>query len=328
MKFSIIMPTYNCEKYVKIAIESVLAQTYDDFELIIVDDGSQDNTYKICQQLFKENEKIRVFQKEHGGVSAARNFGIKKSKGENILFIDCDDFWDENLLELCCPLVEENKGMVLFGIRSLFFYQDDTLAGSETETGDSGETQIVSTDENISAIFSVYNMASPCNKIYKKDILEKNNILFSEKCVYLEDMKFNFDYLRYCDKIHILKKALYNYRLFRNQNQIFKRQFKGLFVNADELFSSVSSFVQEKNTAIEKEEVLSGMLIAAYFREFISHSYGKSKKEQKGILKELNNNSNFNRLLKFSGGQFYKLLKIAKALHIGWAQIRLINWRF
>lgn len=94
--FSIIMPVYNVENYLHQSVNSILAQSIDDYELILVDDGSTDNSPVICDDLSDSNDHIKVIHKQNGGLSDARNFGIKAASGKYIIFIDSDDYWDDN----------------------------------------------------------------------------------------------------------------------------------------------------------------------------------------------------------------------------------------
>ena len=96
---SIIVPIYNVEQYISKCIESILAQTYRDFELILVDDGSPDNCGKICDEYAKQDSRVHVIHQENSGLSAARNAGIDDAKGEYIMFVDSDDFITDNMLE-------------------------------------------------------------------------------------------------------------------------------------------------------------------------------------------------------------------------------------
>lgn len=115
-KFSIIMPAYNVESYIKRAIDSVLNQSEKDFELIVVNDGSTDNTKSICEEYSK---KIILINKKNGGLSDARNEGVKKAKGEYIIFIDSDDFWDKDLLKEINKSLDNNPDVVRFQIRTV-----------------------------------------------------------------------------------------------------------------------------------------------------------------------------------------------------------------
>lgn len=116
-KFSIIMPGYNVEDYIKRAVDSVLNQTFDDYELIIVDDGSTDKTKEICDE-FKD-EKTKVIHKKNGGLSDARNEGFKKATGEYIIFMDSDDYWDKDLLKEINKSLGNNPDVVRFQIRTI-----------------------------------------------------------------------------------------------------------------------------------------------------------------------------------------------------------------
>lgn len=328
MKFSIIMPTYNCERYVAEAVNSVLGQTYKDFELIIVDDGSQDGTFAVCEQLAKDKDNVHLFAAEHGGVSRARNFGLKKSQGDYVLFIDSDDSWENNLLERASEALTENDELLVFGYRSDYYLSDGTFQYSNKKFGDEGKIVELPENYSVDSVFSSYNMAAPWNKVYKRDIIEKNELNFSEKCVYLEDLKFNFDYLRYASNIKTLKSDLYHYRLFSDKKQMLKRQFNEWFVNADELFYSCINFLNNQNTALESEPILVGVLTTAYGKEFTARTYGVDRKTQLQALLSLKHNPNFQELLRVSHGKFFKLYKVLNKLGFCGLQIKLLKRRF
>lgn len=310
MKFSIIMPTYNCEKYVGEAVKSVLEQTYVDFELIIVDDGSTDGTFAICEQLVKGKDNVHLYAACHGGVSAARNFGLIKASGEYILFIDCDDTWEKDLLASVADLLDEKSELVLFGMGHDYYLSDDTFQYSETDLGNSEKVEDLPSNIDSDRLISCYNMASPCNKVYRREIIEKNSIAFCEKCVYLEDLKFNFDYLRFATNIKVLHRDLYHYRLFINKKQMLKRKFGEQFVNADELYYSTVTYLNEKNTDLWSVSTITGLLLTAYFKELLCQINQKSKKEIKCIYRTFKKNKNLIILLKASKGKFSKLLLI------------------
>ncbi|MBQ7902043.1 MAG: glycosyltransferase family 2 protein [Clostridia bacterium] len=103
--FSIIIPVYNGEKFIDNAIKSVLAQTYEDWELVVVDDGSKDNTAQVLEA-YADNEKIHIFHQQNGGVSAARNKGMQEAVGSHFAFLDADDLWLENHLEVMAELID------------------------------------------------------------------------------------------------------------------------------------------------------------------------------------------------------------------------------
>jgi glycosyltransferase involved in cell wall biosynthesis len=328
MKFSIIMPTYNSEKYVAQAIESVLSQTCGDFELIIVDDGSADETYNICQRFAEKDARVTVIAAEHGGVSAARNRGISKIQGDYVLFIDGDDTWKPDLLSSVQGAIDEQDELLIFGMQHDWYLSDDTYQYSQEHLGDSGETVALHTDDDIDVLFSSYNLASPCNKVFRKELIDKNNLQFSEKCVYLEDLKFNFDYLVHAHNIKVLKKDLYRYRLFTDKKQILKRQFCGLFVNADELYVSAMAFMESRQLEPQNVQVIIGVLLNAYINEFLAGTYTAKQRERKAILRILNKNRNFRTLLCASSGKLFRLFRVFGKLGMFGGQIQLIKRRY
>lgn len=106
---SVIVPIYNAHKYLKRCIRSILDQTYENLDIVLIDDGSQDNSLEICKRFEKEDQRVRVFHKENGGVSSARNYGIKKAQGEYIVFIDADDRVETSFIESLLAKAKENS---------------------------------------------------------------------------------------------------------------------------------------------------------------------------------------------------------------------------
>ena len=116
MRFSTIVPVYNVEKYLAKCIESILNQTNQDFELLLVNDGTKDNSQKIIDEyVAKYPDKVYGFVKENGGLSDARNYGVERAKGEYIIFIDSDDYVDDELLEKVNDAIEKNAGVDVVG---------------------------------------------------------------------------------------------------------------------------------------------------------------------------------------------------------------------
>ena len=106
---SAIVPAYNVEKYLERCVNSILIQTYENFEIILVDDGSKDQSVEICDKFAQEDNRIKVIHKENGGLSSARNAGMKIAEGKYIVFIDSDDDIEPNMFELMLQAAEENK---------------------------------------------------------------------------------------------------------------------------------------------------------------------------------------------------------------------------
>lgn len=326
--FSIIMPAYNCETEIKKAIESVLSQTFSDFELIIIDDGSKDHTLEIAESFAQADERIRLIKAEHGGVSAARNRGILEARKENILFLDSDDTWDSCLLQCCAEHVGEEDTLLVFGIRSDYYDKAGTLASSQNRFPETGDVSLLKMDDTILQHFNRGMFFSQCDKVFKREILLKFGILFDENCVYLEDFKFNLEYLVHIRKVKVLHRNLYFYRLLLEEKQILKRNFKGLFVNADAVYASCEKLSKHNGWSFPTDSVFVPLLLKTYFCELLSHAYGKSAKEQNQILTMLNANIQYKELLQNANGKFFRLFKICKALGFKKVQLSMIKKRY
>ena len=325
--FSIIMPTYNCEKYVEEAVKSIVAQTHSQWELIIVDDGSDDKTYQICCELAKNDDRIHVFSIKHDGVSAARNYGIKKATFDYILFVDGDDTLESDLLQNCAPIVSENE-MILFGMVADFYTAGDILVRSEPLQQINFEKLKYQISEDPENIFSLFNMSSPCNKVYNKKILIENDIAFSKNCVYLEDLKFNLDYLSAVNILRIIPMNFYRYRLFTDKKQITKRKFKGMFVNEDFLMESINNFANAYGKDLKDFCTLQAIALKAYYEEFLSRAELVNTSEKRKLLDTLNNNPHYRVLLKYAPGKFFQLLRLYRSLGIRKLQLKLIKRRY
>lgn len=213
--FSIIIPIYNAEKYLKRCIESVLNQNYGHFELILIDDGSTDKSGDICFDYKKKDSRIKFIQKENAGVSAARNDGIQLAQGEYIGFVDADDTIEEDCLEELNSVLEGyHYDCICFGINKI--YQKNGVRINTVQ--DTHEQKFLrSSDEikkNIIGLFPNMAIASVCNKIYAKSCI-KHHVFVEMKTG--EDFLFNIQLLDHMKSFAILEKCLYNY--YRDKNE-------------------------------------------------------------------------------------------------------------
>ncbi len=209
---SIIIPVYNVEKYLDECLLSVFNQSYKDWECILVDDGSSDNSGVICDKWSKADSRFICIHQTNQGVSAARNIGLKKAKGEYIIFVDSDDFIEPNYLvnlkrEICCKDID----IVVSGIVKIYKngFKESTVPTHNITIEMSNIYSNIFL-ENIGLFYG------PTSKIYKKSIISKYSIYFPKDKSLGEDMIFNFTYLTYCGKIRLIKSADYNYRQLEN----------------------------------------------------------------------------------------------------------------
>ena len=208
MKFSIIMPVYNVEKYVEKAIRSVMNQTYKNFELIVVNDGTKDNSMDIIKKLQKEDKRIKIFNKENGGLSSARNFGLKYATGEYVCFVDSDDYVHANYLEvLYNEILKKKSDLIIFG------YNVDVVDFNESVLNeiDIFENYQEFNRKNKLYFENVSMIGYAWNKCFKRSIIEENNLTYEEGTSYIEDIIFNCDFIKQCTNIIIIPNIIYHY---------------------------------------------------------------------------------------------------------------------
>lgn len=197
---SIIIPVYNSEKTLNRCVNSILNQTFMDWELLLVDDGSTDKSGKICDQYALKDFRIRVFHKKNGGVSSARNTGLDYAIGSWITFVDSDDFIDATFLDTLIRL--QSSDLCISGIQ---FINNETILLPPEEY-----IKI----ENVAELDNLLNklyFTAPWGKVYKNEIIQKNNIRFNINLKIGEDTDFVLKYLLYINDVRLISKPLYHF---------------------------------------------------------------------------------------------------------------------
>lgn len=210
---SIIIPVYNSEKYLHKCVNSVQHQTFRDWELILVDDGSSDSSGKICDMFAQENPKVRAIHKENGGVSSARNAGLDVAIGEYVMFVDSDD-WIEP--ELCQALVDgmRQSDIVIGGYKAFF------AKGQVEHITKRNKVQFPKEFSAISAQLYENNLLNaPFSKLYRRSVIGTQR--FDEMTRLGEDFLFNLEYLSKCRYISTIPSAGYVYNIL-NENSATK----------------------------------------------------------------------------------------------------------
>lgn len=268
---SVIVPIYNAEKYLHRCIKRILAQDYTDYELLLIDDGSTDNSGTICDEYAIKDNRIRVFHKENGGVSSARNWGLDKAIGEYIMFVDSDDYMLPGMLEVMLSTLESKKA--------------DLVVCGTTETGGGYWRPIADVDysinqlkENFVSLLHTELLSPPWNKIYKKEIIGSNR--FCEDISFGEDLLFNIQYLKKCENISFIKESPF-YHEKENENSLVVK------FNRNRLFDIEKVWVVVDRFSEDKEGLYSKYLrdLTVYIRQLL-----KTKQylwsEKKNILEE------------------------------------------
>lgn len=203
---SIIVPIYNVEKYIRKCIDSILNQSYINFELLLIDDGSTDSSFNICKEYESTDKRVKVYHKKNGGVSSARNMGLEKAKGEWITFIDSDDYLLNNQFLEDLEKATHNlhidycltSGCTKFGQEKIVF----------DKAGVQLPTDVIL--EHIIGLNQIY--LSPWGRLFKTSIINNNKIRFLEGLHYAEDCYFNIEYLTHVKYTSVIDNKGYYYR--------------------------------------------------------------------------------------------------------------------
>ncbi len=203
---SVVVPVFNTGKYLDRCIDSLLAQTYKDMEILIVDDGSTDGSGAVCDAQCDKSPLIQVFHKANGGLSSARNYGMARAKGEFIIFPDPDDWVEPEYLQKLLFIQESNQADM--GICGFYLtYGKKDVFGLEMT-----EPLTMNRDEAMKYLIRPYAFSgSVWNKLFRTKIIQEHHLLFDEDFHYAEDLHFCVRYFQYCDRFAYHPIALYHY---------------------------------------------------------------------------------------------------------------------
>ncbi len=315
-KVSIVVPVYNAEKFIEDGINCALKQSYQNFELILVNDGSTDNTLEILNK-FKNNKKIKIFNKENGGVYSARNYGIKEATGDYLTFLDADDYFDQDFLQTMVDNIEDN---------------DILIAGYKQ----------VDVNHNLifdrNKILSKYRQMVIWSKLYNMEFIKKNNLLF-EPIKICEDIDFSLTAYSKANKIKCISYSGYN--CVRNEGSLsndakIKKDFDitSVIRKISKIVDNNTKFIKEDKKELEfffiklftnylcvKSEYLEYKELKKYFFENMDYlkEYYKKNKMRLGI--------NHNSKESFMVNASVNLVVILYKLHLGSLAVRIFRFR-
>lgn len=205
MKYSVIIPVYNSEKTIKMCIESITLQNRPDVEIIIINDGSTDETESICKALQTQHNNLIYIYKENGGVSSARNLGLSVANGEFVMFVDSDDYVDNNCFDTIDKYTQSNADFYQFG----FSIVENGIVKETREFSEYDVNTLSEKEAFISEGVVTRSINSPCAKIYKRKIIDEKNLRFCENLSVGEDLTFVFSFLLSAEKFERLADKIY-----------------------------------------------------------------------------------------------------------------------
>lgn len=272
--FSVIVPIYKVEKYLPDCVNSILNQTYKDFELLLVDDGSPDNCPQMCDDFALKDSRIRVIHKKNGGLVSARNIGIKNAKGKYICYVDGDDTVDEKLLESIYKeiLIKNNPDIIIFGIVKNFADHDEEIFcdlpdGLYDKKAMEEKVYPYMMYDNRKSFYKGLIFPAACNKIYSRKLLLEHYCR-DDRIRMGEDNAFVYECVWNSNSIYIYNKIFYYYNQL-NPSAMNQSYDPNRFKNNKYLFDYMGSRLKGKNSVLDLqfEAFKAYWLIMAVFHE-------------------------------------------------------------
>ena len=265
VKISVIVPVYGVEDYIKKCIESLVNQTFKDFEILVVNDGTKDRSIDIIKENFKD-KRIIILDKENGGLSDARNYALPFAKGEYVLYVDSDDYVHEEILEKMYNKAKEDSSDIVCSLS--YKVEKDVVTPLE-----------VPYNEDLDVVRRyILNRPSAWTKLVKKEIMERKELAFLKGKIY-EDVATMPALALYTDKISFINDYLYYYLIrdgsIMNQ-RVYKKNMEDIFDSLDHLYSLFVLNKKEKEFQEELESIYISHLLHNMALSFILYKEGKN----------------------------------------------------
>ena len=210
VKISVIIPVYNAADLLPRAVGSILMQEFDDFEVILVNDGSTDSSASVCDEMAEQDMRVRVIHKENGGVSSARNAGLDAARGEFVMFVDADDaIHDGSLENMYC----RKSDFVLAGFEKVIDHKVQEKYSPSRSASYNGTEEICAFFDKVLPARNTYILNSACFKLFRRSILVDNGIRFVEGLSFAEDKIFVMTFLQYVRYVSTVPSVVYSYFL-------------------------------------------------------------------------------------------------------------------
>lgn len=250
-KVSVIIPVYNTEKYLKRCIDSVLAQTYRNIEILLVDDGSRDNSGSICDEYAVANSDVKVIHKENGGLSDARNAGMANANGDFFIFVDSDDCIDAHMVEVC--VTAQNKTSA-----SLVGFNWQQFDNDLPKARKSQKIKCIKSNKIIRYLLTNNRLYCVVRYLFSKEIIKQNNLTFDTNVKMAEDQLFIYTYAKHCNKLAMLDYDGYFY--YSNQDSITGGIVKPNHYYDLEIRKKILDDCDKKNKKQAKAHLLKGYI--------------------------------------------------------------------
>jgi len=255
---TIVIPMYNAENTIKQAVNSIVTQSFDNIEIIVINDGSTDSSLKICEEIAISDPRIKLFTIKNSGVSYARNFGIDQANGKYITFLDSDDYYSDNFLNVITSEIEENTQMLIYGYNIV---KDGQFSSFKSPINES--VQINTKEEFRKVAISLIGnemINAPWNKLYLTSYIKLNKIYFPNNIDIGEDLSFNLLVAKNISSVKLLNQALINYRVTLGEGLVSKFRPNRLEIRMS-LLEKIKETIQYWGLLDENKSMLDRILI-------------------------------------------------------------------
>jgi glycosyltransferase involved in cell wall biosynthesis len=279
------MPIYNGEKVIKNSIKSILNQTYNNIEVILINDGSTDNTIKICEDFLKFDKRIKLINQKNAGPSTARNIGLINASGSLVQFVDADDQLKSNMVEKLVESFDEETDLIICGFNAVSLTSNKIKRSTKIKL----DEEKLSKKKFLNNFIEYYDLAilkQPWNKMYKREVIFNSNILFNVDLKNAEDLIFNLRYYEKCRYIKIIESRLYDY--YEGSEKSLTLNFKSnYFENRKSVYYEIIEF-SKKNDVNNSNKFFLYLLKDIYY-VFINYFHPNADYKKSEILNEIKN---------------------------------------
>lgn len=324
---TIVVPVYNAKTYIETCIESVMNQTYKNFEIILVDDGSTDESGLICDSLSRSNNKIITIHQINQGVSNARNVGIDNAHGEFITFIDVDDTVEELYLEyLINPFLNENRNIDI----SICGYSKVKENGY-IDVRTSGDKKKLTQSELFEEAFLDYGIEGyPFNKLYVMALIRKFAIKFDKSIKICEDLLFYVEYLSHTKSGLYNPIPLYNYKVRKNSALTLRlpgNDFRENWLTELDAYKKIEEFIPKDEILANSRLIARRVWVSSFLTRLIYPAKNISRSRKKELISRLNEFILLNKEIFFNSNNYPKYDKIILNINLKCPLIIFYFWK-
>lgn len=277
---SIIMPVYNAEKYLNRSIKSIMNQTYNNIEIILVNDGSTDNSLEICTSYQEKDKRIKLINQENKGVSFARNKGIDEATGDYIMFIDSDDYIEKNMIEdMVAKITKDDIDLVISGIKMNYIRKGQVVGEEKYQLKD----KMYSIEEMLNDILidiDLICICGPCCKLYKTEILKNSKIKFTNEFTMGEDTWYNLDYIDACTgEVVTMSNIYYNY-MRENPDSLFTKYHDDYIKVTEKVYNKFLNLLERKSNSETVDRYEKNYIFNLVYANSINFKYDTTHKKK------------------------------------------------